>query len=127
MILIGRGLDLAQVLKKRSIGRKERSVGESFHVQLSGCGKAAKSARLSKRSKASKRCKQASDAKQRSEPKRQNAEIAAPNKFTISGGYDERVTPVPIPNTEVKPLSADGTWLDTARESRSLPDSSIPQ
>ena len=51
MILIGRGLDLAQVLKKRSIGRKERSVGESFHVQLSGCGKAAKSARLSKRSK----------------------------------------------------------------------------
>ena len=117
MILIGRGLDLAQVLKKRSIGRKERSVGESFHVQLSGCGKAAKSARLSKR------CKQASDAKQRSDPKRQNAAIAVPNKFTISGGNDERVTPVPIPNTEVKPLSADGTWLDTARESRSLPDS----
>ena len=44
------------------------------------------------------------------------------NKFTISGGNDERVTPVPIPNTEVKPLSADGTWLDTARESRSSPD-----
>ena len=57
---------------------------------------------------------QASEAKQRS---------AGPNKFTISGGNDERVTPVPIPNTEVKPLSADGTWLDTARESRSLPDS----
>ncbi len=47
------------------------------------------------------------------------------NKFTISGGNDERVTPVPIPNTEVKPLSADGTWLDTARESRSSPDSFI--
>ena len=30
---------------------------------------------------------------------------------------------VPIPNTEVKPLSADGTWLETARESRSSPDS----
>ena len=45
-----------------------------------------------------------------------------PNKFTISGGNDEKVTPVPIPNTAVKLLSADGTWLDTARESRSSPD-----
>ena len=44
------------------------------------------------------------------------------NKFTISGGNDERDPPVPIPNTEVKPLSADGTWLATARESRSPPD-----
>ena len=42
---------------------------------------------------------------------------------TISGGNGERVPPVPIPNTEVKPLSADGTWLETARESRTLPDS----
>ena len=32
------------------------------------------------------------------------------------------VTPVPIPNTEVKHLSADNTWLATARESKSLPD-----
>ena len=39
-----------------------------------------------------------------------------------SGGYGERVPPVPIPNTEVKPFSADGTWLETARESRTLPD-----
>ena len=31
-------------------------------------------------------------------------------------------SPVPIPNTEVKPLSADGTWLETARESRTLPE-----
>ena len=44
-------------------------------------------------------------------------------EFTISGGDDEGVPPVPIPNTEVKPFSADGTWLETARESRSLPDS----
>ena len=43
-------------------------------------------------------------------------------KLTISGGYDEGVPPVPIPNTEVKPFSADGTWLVTARESRSPPD-----
>ena len=45
------------------------------------------------------------------------------NKITHSGGDNEGVTPVPIPNTEVKPFSADGTWLETARESRSLPDS----
>ena len=43
--------------------------------------------------------------------------------LTISGGNDEGVPPVPIPNTEVKPFSADGTWLETARESRSPPDS----
>ena len=30
-------------------------------------------------------------------------------KLTISGGYDEGDPPVPIPNTEVKPFSADGT------------------
>ena len=41
----------------------------------------------------------------------------------ISGGNSKRDPPVPIPNTEVKPLSADGTWLETARESRSSPDS----
>ena len=39
-----------------------------------------------------------------------------------SGGYGERVTPVPIPNTEVKPSRADGTWRVTSRQSRSLPD-----
>ena len=38
-----------------------------------------------------------------------------------SGGNGEGDPPVPIPNTEVKPLCADGTWLETARESRSLP------
>ena len=30
-------------------------------------------------------------------------------KITLSGGDNEGVTPVPIPNTEVKPFSADGT------------------
>ena len=29
---------------------------------------------------------------------------------TISGGYREGETPLPIPNRAVKPLSADGTW-----------------
>ena len=32
-------------------------------------------------------------------------------------------TPVPIPNTTVKTLPADDTRLETARESRRLPDS----
>ena len=47
----------------------------------------------------------------------------------FSGGYYEKVTPVPIPNTVVKLLSADDTWMVTSRESRSLPDlySSIAQ
>ena len=53
------------------------------------------------------------------------------SQFTIelSGGYDEKVTPVPIPNTAVKLLSADDTWLVTVRKSRSPPDlySSIAQ
>ncbi len=30
-------------------------------------------------------------------------------------------TPGPIPNPAVKPASADDTWRETARESRSLP------
>ena len=33
------------------------------------------------------------------------------------------VTPVPIPNTMVKPYTAYGTMLETAWESRWLPDS----
>ena len=33
-----------------------------------------------------------------------------------------RETPVPIPNTMVKPQAADGTMLETAWESRRLPD-----
>ena len=37
-----------------------------------------------------------------------------------------RGSPVSIPNTEVKPFSADGTWLETARKSRSPPVSNLP-
>src|SRR6266540_1274719 len=37
------------------------------------------------------------------------------------GGHRSRVTPVPIPNTEVKPATADGTARVGAWESRSLP------
>ena len=40
--------------------------------------------------------------------------------YTISGDTGERDPPVPIPNTEVKPFSADGTWLETTWESRNV-------
>ena len=39
----------------------------------------------------------------------------------FSGDRSEGDTPVPIPNTAVKPLSPDGTALATAWESRTLP------
>jgi len=29
---------------------------------------------------------------------------------------------VPIPNTNVKPEAAEGTWLETARENKRLPE-----
>ena len=45
----------------------------------------------------------------------------AKNTFNDTGDNGEGETPVPIPNTAVKPFSADGTWLDTTRESRTLP------
>lgn len=38
-----------------------------------------------------------------------------------SGNYGEKVTPVPIPNTEVKLLSANGSWDTRPCESRTLP------
>ena len=38
------------------------------------------------------------------------------------GGDSAGVTPVPIPNTEVKPCCADGTWTERSWESRSPPD-----
>jgi hypothetical protein len=41
---------------------------------------------------------------------------------TDFGGHGDRVTPVPISNTEVKPVSADGTWGFTPWESRTPPD-----
>ena len=39
-----------------------------------------------------------------------------------SGGYNGEATPVPIPNTEVKLVGVQDTWLETAWENRSLPD-----
>src|SRR5262249_45015950 len=42
-------------------------------------------------------------------------------RLEFAGGHRIRVTPVPIPNTEVKPDTADGTAWETVWESRSLP------
>ena len=42
-------------------------------------------------------------------------------KVNFPGDYRERVTPVPIPNTEVKPFIADGTAWVAVWESRMLP------
>src|SRR5437588_10700194 len=39
----------------------------------------------------------------------------------VSGGHTARVTPVPIPNTEVKPRRADDTARATVWERRSPP------
>ena len=39
----------------------------------------------------------------------------------LVGAYGNEVTPVPIPNTEVKLIRVDDTWLATARETKSVP------
>ena len=47
--------------------------------------------------------------------------IRVETRSKYAGGHRIRVTPVPIPNTEVKPDTADGTAWETVWESRSLP------
>ena len=44
---------------------------------------------------------------------------------SIFGGNSEEDTPVPFPNTEVKPARADGTAWAAGWESRSMPKFSI--
>jgi hypothetical protein len=48
-------------------------------------------------------------------------EKITPKAKKFLGGYAEGVTPVPIPNTEVKPLWANGTARAAVWESRSPP------
>ena len=102
LILIGRGLDL----RKPTIVRKEdsRSILCGFEGADDG---------------SVKRGSEAAETKRKGSVKGRSH--SQPNK--ISGDNSWRVPPVPIPNTEVKPPHADGTWLETARESRSSPDS----
>ena len=47
--------------------------------------------------------------------------VSVQNILNHTGDDSKRDPPVPIPNTEVKPLSAECTWLETARENRTLP------
>ena len=48
--------------------------------------------------------------------------VTSKKKRRKSGGDGIEEPPVPIPNTEVKLNSVDGTWRATSRESRTLPD-----
>ena len=41
--------------------------------------------------------------------------------YGIVGIVCDEGPPVPIPNTEVKLISAEDTWLETARENRKMP------
>ena len=43
------------------------------------------------------------------------------NYVRFPGGNSDRATPVPIPNTEVKPVNVDGTAPEKVWESRKLP------
>ena len=43
------------------------------------------------------------------------------NKGNLVGVEDTGGTPVPIPNTEVKPRGAEDTWLETTWENREMP------
>ena len=69
------------------------------------------------------RAKRKSGAKKRSREAKRASERHEKKYIKVSGDNSERDPPVPIPNTEVKPLSAEGTWLATAREIRTSPDS----
>src|SRR5688572_9535461 len=51
----------------------------------------------------------------------QRTKIKVQSSIKFSGDFVGRVTPVPIPNTEVKPAGADGTARETAWESRKSP------
>ena len=41
--------------------------------------------------------------------------------FILAGAYCDEVPPVPIPNTEVKLISAEDTWREAAWENRAVP------
>ena len=113
MILIGRGLDLRA---------RVNVLSGHLPVQFSRCDRLSwwESSQVSKpESEVSRKARRAKG--EQSEAAKLKSQ--QDRKHTISGDYSLRVPPVPIPNTEVKPQHADGTWLETARESRSSPDS----
>ena len=48
-----------------------------------------------------------------------------PARVTIVGVDCDEVPPVPIPNTEVKLIGAENTWLEAARENRLMPTPAV--
>ena len=56
-----------------------------------------------------------------------SASLEIPNRTSektrlcLAGVNGDEVTPVPIPNTEVKLISVENTWLETAWEDRAVP------
>ena len=48
------------------------------------------------------------------------------DKIHMLGEYSYGGTPSYIPNLEVKPIYADGTWLEAAWESMDLPSNLLP-
>ena len=101
-ILIGRGLDLRKANVKKRISKEEIDCSGQYEV-----------------------LKVRSVGRERFRRKRSRRKISPkPDASTeISGDYGEKVPPVPIPNTEVKLLRVESTWLVTAREDSSSPDS----
>ena len=55
-------------------------------------------------------------------PLKSNQSVCRLKIYKIFGGYGGGVTPVPIPNTEVKPSIVDGTAPEREWESRTPPD-----
>ena len=106
LILIGRGLDLRGVLKEK---KKPGAMCERSGTCGSGSRRSGGSGGAGSGAGTDLCSFQGTMKKEK--------------EHTISGGNGEREPPVPIPNTEVKPLSAESTWLETARENRTLPDS----
>ena len=54
-------------------------------------------------------------------PTTQNSKLSTQNLKDVPGGITGGATPVPIPNTEVKPSKADDTAAVRQWESRTLP------
>ena len=46
---------------------------------------------------------------------------------SVVGIFNDEGPPVPIPNTEVKLICAEDTWLEAARENRSMPTQEFPK
>ena len=106
MILIGRGLDFMIL---RSMKRTGQQNSESKAVQLSGLRKQSEGPGRGTKGRRKGPIvpkKERGIAGKEVQWYRMNGDS---NMLTISGGNDEGVPPVPIPNTEVKPFSADGT------------------